>query len=84
MSLFNLGLDLANHISPLSNHTTTSIKCTGAYVSHPHLPYVSPLTEQRDENGKPYVLESVLKAEDILHQQRSDKEYLPITVRPST
>lgn len=33
----------------------------------------------RDENGKPYVLESVLKAEDILHQQRSDKEYLPIT-----
>lgn len=35
---------------------------------------------QRDENGKPYVLESVLKAEDILHKQRSDKEYLPITV----
>jgi len=33
----------------------------------------------RDENGKPYVLESVLKAEDILHQQRADKEYLPIT-----
>jgi hypothetical protein len=43
--------------------------------------YVSLLTKQRDENGKPYVLESVLKAEDILHQQRSDKEYLPITVR---
>ncbi|KAK4689646.1 hypothetical protein P7C73_g449, partial [Tremellales sp. Uapishka_1] len=34
---------------------------------------------QRDENGKPYVLESVMKAEDILHQRRADKEYLPIT-----
>ncbi|OCF35937.1 aspartate aminotransferase [Kwoniella heveanensis CBS 569] len=33
----------------------------------------------RDENGKPYVLESVLKAEDILHQKKLDKEYLPIT-----
>ncbi|ORX40869.1 putative aspartate transaminase [Kockovaella imperatae] len=33
----------------------------------------------RDENGKPYVLESVSKAEDILHQKRSNKEYLPIT-----
>jgi aspartate aminotransferase len=43
--------------------------------------HVTLLTRQRDENGKPYVLESVLKAEDILHQQRSDKEYLPITVR---
>jgi aspartate/tyrosine/aromatic aminotransferase len=36
---------------------------------------------QRDEQGKPYVLESVLKAEDILHQKKLDKEYLPITVR---
>ncbi|ORY28002.1 putative aspartate transaminase [Naematelia encephala] len=33
----------------------------------------------RDENGKPYVLDSILKAEDILHEQRKDKEYLPIT-----
>ncbi|KAL7420928.1 aspartate transaminase aat1 [Cryptotrichosporon argae] len=33
----------------------------------------------RDENGKPYVLESVLKAEDLLHSKRLDKEYLPIT-----
>lgn len=33
----------------------------------------------RDENGKPFILESVQKAEDILHQQRKDKEYLPIT-----
>ncbi|TYJ56544.1 hypothetical protein B9479_002791 [Cryptococcus floricola] len=33
----------------------------------------------RDEDGKPYILESVLKAEDILHKQRLDKEYLPIT-----
>ncbi|WVQ95392.1 hypothetical protein IAU59_002489 [Kwoniella sp. CBS 9459] len=33
----------------------------------------------RDEDGKPYVLESVLKAEDILHQKKLDKEYLPIT-----
>ncbi|WVR08767.1 hypothetical protein IAU60_005825 [Kwoniella sp. DSM 27419] len=33
----------------------------------------------RDEDGKPYILESVLKAEDILHQKRLDKEYLPIT-----
>jgi aspartate aminotransferase len=46
------------------------------------LPTICLFTDrQRDENGKPYVLESVLKAEDILHQQRSDKEYLPITVR---
>jgi hypothetical protein len=36
---------------------------------------------QRDENGKPYILNSVLKAEDILHQKKLDKEYLPITVR---
>lgn len=35
---------------------------------------------KRDEDGRPYVLGSVLKAEDILHKQRSDKEYLPITV----
>lgn len=42
------------------------------------------LTAQRDEDGKPYVLDSVRKAEDILHQKKSDKEYLPITVsRPS-
>lgn len=34
---------------------------------------------QRDENGKPYVLDSVRKAEDILHAQATDKEYLPIT-----
>ncbi|WVQ86198.1 hypothetical protein IAT38_008366 [Cryptococcus sp. DSM 104549] len=33
----------------------------------------------RDENGKPYILDSVLKAEDILHKKRLDKEYLPIT-----
>ncbi|EJT48226.1 aspartate transaminase [Trichosporon asahii var. asahii CBS 8904] len=33
----------------------------------------------RDEDGKPYVLDSVRKAEDILHQKKSDKEYLPIT-----
>ncbi|KAL1408664.1 aspartate transaminase aat1 [Vanrija albida] len=33
----------------------------------------------RDEDGKPWVLDSVRKAEDILHEQRSDKEYLPIT-----
>lgn len=39
------------------------------------------LTTQRDENGKPYVLDSVRKAEDKLHAQLSDKEYLPITVR---
>jgi len=32
----------------------------------------------RDEDGKPWVLESVHKAEDILHKQRNDKEYLPI------
>nr|ODN88920.1 aspartate aminotransferase [Cryptococcus depauperatus CBS 7841] len=33
----------------------------------------------RDENGKPYILNSVLKAEDILYQKKLDKEYLPIT-----
>jgi hypothetical protein len=37
-------------------------------------------TRQRDENGKPWVLDSVRKAEDILHEQESDKEYLAITV----
>ncbi|KAI0801318.1 PLP-dependent transferase [Fomes fomentarius] len=33
----------------------------------------------RDENGKPYVLNAVKKAEEILVQQNPDKEYLPIT-----
>lgn len=36
---------------------------------------------QRDEQGKPYVLNSVLKAEDILHKKKLDKEYAPITAR---
>lgn len=39
---------------------------------------------QRDENGKPWVLQCVLKAENILQEKRSDKEYLPITVRSLT
>lgn len=34
---------------------------------------------QRDNNGKPYVLPSVAKAEGILFQEKADKEYLPIT-----
>ncbi|GJJ09742.1 hypothetical protein Clacol_003966 [Clathrus columnatus] len=33
----------------------------------------------RDENGKPYVLPSVQKAEQILTGKKLDKEYLPIT-----
>ncbi|KAF8516114.1 pyridoxal phosphate-dependent transferase [Hysterangium stoloniferum] len=33
----------------------------------------------RDENGKPYVLPSVKKAEAILTASNADKEYLPIT-----
>ncbi|KAG5648036.1 hypothetical protein DXG03_007071 [Asterophora parasitica] len=33
----------------------------------------------RDGNGKPYVLESVKKAEEILTASNFDKEYLPIT-----
>jgi len=33
----------------------------------------------RDENGKPYVLPSVRKAEEILHEHKKDREYLPIT-----
>ncbi|GAA5866697.1 hypothetical protein JCM8547_002728 [Rhodosporidiobolus lusitaniae] len=33
----------------------------------------------RDANGKPYVLPSVLAAEDKVIAARSDKEYLPIT-----
>ncbi|BGP15452.1 hypothetical protein JCM10213_005132 [Rhodosporidiobolus nylandii] len=33
----------------------------------------------RDAQGKPYVLPSVLAAEDKVIQQRKDKEYLPIT-----
>ncbi|KZV99071.1 PLP-dependent transferase [Exidia glandulosa HHB12029] len=33
----------------------------------------------RDENGKPYVLGSVKKAEALLAEQMNDKEYLPIT-----
>ena len=36
----------------------------------------------RDENGKPYVLNAVKKAEEILVQQNPDKEYLPITGLP--
>lgn len=33
----------------------------------------------RDENGKPYVLPSVQKAEEVIHASKLDKEYLPIT-----
>ncbi|GMK59192.1 hypothetical protein CspeluHIS016_0702070 [Cutaneotrichosporon spelunceum] len=33
----------------------------------------------RDNNGKPYVLPSVQKAEEILFKEKGDKEYLPIT-----
>ncbi|EJT52984.1 aspartate aminotransferase, precursor [Trichosporon asahii var. asahii CBS 2479] len=33
----------------------------------------------RDNNGKPYVLPSVQKAEEILFKEKADKEYLPIT-----
>ncbi|KAF5377649.1 hypothetical protein D9615_005354 [Tricholomella constricta] len=33
----------------------------------------------RDGNGKPYVLESVKKAEELLNASKTDKEYLPIT-----
>lgn len=33
----------------------------------------------RDENGKPYVLNSVKKAESIIESGDPDKEYLPIT-----
>jgi aspartate aminotransferase len=36
----------------------------------------------RDEHGKPYVLNSVKKAEDILTASKQDKEYLPITGLP--
>lgn len=36
----------------------------------------------RDENGKPYVLPSVKKAEEILTASKGDKEYLPITGLP--
>jgi len=32
----------------------------------------------RDDNGKPFVLPSVRQAEDILHAQKLDHEYLPI------
>lgn len=33
----------------------------------------------RDDNGKPYVLPSILKAEDKLRAKNLDKEYLPIS-----
>jgi aspartate aminotransferase, mitochondrial len=33
----------------------------------------------RDENGKPYVLTSVKKAEELVKSSNPDKEYLPIT-----
>ncbi|KAF5356231.1 hypothetical protein D9756_003806 [Leucocoprinus leucothites] len=33
----------------------------------------------RDENGKPYVLPSVQKAEELFNASKPDKEYLPIT-----
>ena len=60
------------------------LSCLSTTVRRIREPSVPPcgskLTSQRDENGKPWVLESVLKAEDILHEQRRNKEYLPITV----
>ncbi len=62
----------------------------GAYVSNRIIHYVSSRsiptnllpdhsTPQRDENGKPYVLPSVKKAEEMLFGAKGDKEYLPIT-----
>ena len=36
----------------------------------------------RDNNGKPYVLNAVKKAEQILAESNPDKEYLPITGLP--
>jgi aspartate aminotransferase len=33
----------------------------------------------RDENGKPYILPSVKKAEELVRNANPDKEYLPIT-----
>ena len=33
----------------------------------------------RDENGKPYVLNAVKKAEELVRNSNPDKEYLPIT-----
>ncbi|TFK41106.1 glutamic oxaloacetic transaminase AAT1 [Crucibulum laeve] len=36
----------------------------------------------RDENGKPYILGSVKKAEELLTSSKPDKEYLPITGLP--
>lgn len=33
----------------------------------------------RDENGKPYVLNAVKKAEELIRNSSPDKEYLPIT-----
>ncbi|RIA86237.1 aspartate aminotransferase [Glomus cerebriforme] len=33
----------------------------------------------RDDNGKPFVLNSVRKAEQLIFQEKFDKEYLPIT-----
>ena len=36
----------------------------------------------RDENGKPYVLNAVKKAEAYLNSTNPDKEYLPISGLP--
>lgn len=36
----------------------------------------------RDEHGKPYVLNAVKKAEEILAASNPDKEYLPISGLP--
>ena len=36
----------------------------------------------RDDNGKPYVLECVRKAENLIHSQNLDKEYTLITGEP--
>jgi aspartate aminotransferase len=37
----------------------------------------------RDDKNKPYVLESVRKAEDAIHKRNLDKEYIPITGLPA-
>ncbi len=36
----------------------------------------------RDDNGKPYVLECVRKAENLIHSLNLDKEYTLITGEP--
>jgi len=88
----------ARRSAPTFSNTLRSISCWSAVPAGPPDPILGVteafkadkdprkinlgVGAYRDENGKPYVLSSVKKAEAIVSNANPDKEYLPITGLP--